>query len=199
MGEPIFEEFRKIPRLSREVVVTEKIDGTNASILIADDGAPFELLAGRKVPFMVGSRSRWIFPEQDNMGFARWAYERADELLALGPGHHFGEWWGSGVQRGYGLKNGEKRFSLFNVHRWGPERDPERSAPPACCSVVPTLWRGLFNSHEIDNVVLQLQLGGSIAAPGYMKPEGVVVYHTAARTLFKRTIEKDSEPKGAQR
>ena len=28
-----------------------------------------------------------------------------------------------------------------------------------------------------------------------MKPEGIVIFHEAARTLFKKTLEKDSEPK----
>ena len=29
-----------------------------------------------------------------------------------------------------------------------------------------------------------------------MKPEGVVIYHKAANMMFKKTIEKDEEPKG---
>ena len=29
-----FEEFPKMPRLTREMIITEKIDGTNASIFI---------------------------------------------------------------------------------------------------------------------------------------------------------------------
>jgi hypothetical protein len=33
-----FVEFRKIPRLNREIVVTEKLDGTNAQIKIGEDG-----------------------------------------------------------------------------------------------------------------------------------------------------------------
>jgi hypothetical protein len=28
-----------------------------------------------------------------------------------------------------------------------------------------------------------------------MRPEGVVVYHTAANIAFKRTLEKDESPK----
>jgi hypothetical protein len=79
------------------------------------------------------SRSRWITPDDDNFGFAAWVEANRDELLTLGPGRHFGEWWGSGIQRGYGLPKGEKRFSLFNVSRWGESR-------PACCHVVPVLY-----------------------------------------------------------
>ena len=36
---------------------------------------------------------------------------------------------------------------------------------------------------------------GSYAAPGFMKPEGVVVFHTAGNVGFKKTIEKDELPK----
>ena len=101
-----FQEFQKIARLSRNCSITEKIDGTNACIYIGEDGE-----------FLTGSRTRWITPEDDNYGFAKWALAHKDELMALGPGRHFGEWWGSGCQRGYGLTNGEKRFSLFNTSR----------------------------------------------------------------------------------
>ena len=102
------EGFGKIARWNREVIVTEKIDGTNAQILVNDEGTDFR----------VGSRNQWITPEADNFGFARWCADNRDDLLKLGPGRHFGEWWGSGIQRGYGLAKGEKRFSLFNVSKW---------------------------------------------------------------------------------
>jgi hypothetical protein len=188
-----FEEWPKIARLSRDCVITEKIDGTNASIFIPE--IPGE--AGDR-PFLVGSRTRWITPEDDNFGFARWAYGHADELLSLGPGHHFGEWWGAGVQRGYGLPKGEKRFSLFNVSRWADDRDRTKFPQdrPAICHVVPVLYRGPFTTPDILSALDVLAREGSVAAPGFMNPEGVVVYHEAARTMFKKTLEKDSEPKG---
>jgi hypothetical protein len=173
-----FPPMAKIARLSRTCVVTEKIDGTNASIYIGDTGE-----------FLVGSRTRWITPENDNHGFARWAYEHRDELFQLGPGHHFGEWWGLGIQRGYGLK--EKRFSLFNTHRWS-----DVNARPACCHVVPILYAGVFTTFAVESALHELNFRGSNAAPGFMKPEGVVIYHEAARQYFKKTIEKDEQPKG---
>ena len=95
-----FREVPKMARLSREIIITEKLDGTNASIYIGEDGT-----------FLVGSRTRWITPEDDNHGFAKWAYSERERLLTLGAGHHFGEWWGCGIQRNYGLT--DKRFSLF--------------------------------------------------------------------------------------
>ncbi len=174
-----FVGFPKIARLSRECVVTEKIDGTNASILIPEDGGPT----------LVGSRTRWITPNDDNYGFARWVMANEEALRAeLGFGHHFGEWWGSGIQRGYGLSKGEKRFSLFNTHRW-------RDAPLALCRVVPVLYKGEFETDAIEWALIRLANSGSRAAPGFMKPEGVIVYHTAARVMFKKTLEKDEEPK----
>lgn len=190
MTEPLFEEFNKIARLSRSCTITEKLDGTNGCIYIADDLSPFELLAGRKVPFMVGSRTRWIFPEQDNYGFARWAYENESELLKLGPGRHFGEWWGQGIQRKYSIN--EKRFSLFNTPRWNDETKPK------CCSVVPVLYEGMFNDSAVKSCIDMLVNQGSIASPGFMKPEGIVIWHEASRTMYKKTIEKDEVPKGSQ-
>ena len=193
-----FVGFPKIARLNREVVVTEKIDGTNASVYIGETGAD-----GSRGVFLVGSRTRWITPEQDNYGFARWAYEHEEELRTLGPGHHYGEWWGSGIQRGYGLEKGEKRFSLFNVERWADD-----AVRPTCCHVVPTLGRltgplALGNDpmekHQgpaIWDILSLLRACGSVAAPGFMKPEGIVIYHTHSRSLFKVTLEKDEEHKG---
>jgi hypothetical protein len=171
-----FEPFPKIARLSRDIIVTEKIDGTNAQVFISEDG---EVVAG--------SRNRWLTPEDDNFGFAAWVRDNKDSLLNLGPGRHFGEWWGAGIQRRYGLA--EKRFSLFNVSRWAVER-------PICCDVVPTLYVGHFDTAKIDSCLTLLALDGSRAAPGFMRPEGIVVFHTASGALFKKTIEGDEKPKG---
>lgn len=173
-----FTEFPKIARWSRDVVVTEKIDGTNAQVLVSDDG----------LRCYAGSRTRWILPSDDNFGFARWVQEHAEELLKLGPGSHFGEWWGSGIQRGYGLK--EKRFSLFNVSHWADE-----DKRPACCGVVPTIWRGPMDELDLAGIMRRLQETGSHAAPGFTQPEGVVVFHTAGGYMFKKTFLKDAAGK----
>ena len=172
-----FVAFRKIPRYSREMIITEKIDGTNAQVVVTDGG---EVLAG--------SRTRFITPEADNFGFAAWVKAHEDELRGLGPGRHFGEWWGSGIHRGYGLK--EKRFSLFNVSRW--ENPVTR---PACCHCVPVLYQGPFGDHGVQTALETLR-AGSVAAPGFMKPEGIVIFHVAGNLMFKKTLEKDEEPKG---
>jgi len=173
-----FVGFPKIPRLSRDIVITEKIDGTSGCIYIGDDGE-----------FLVGSRTRWITPENDNHGFAKWATENQNELMKLGPGRHFGEWWGQGIQRNYGLK--EKRFSLFNVKRWGDDL-----IRPACCHVVPVLYEGPFSTSTIENILGLLINSGSHAAPGFMNPEGIIIYHVAGNLMFKKTIKDDEKGKG---
>jgi len=174
-----FKEFPKMSRLSREIVVTEKIDGTNASITITEDGQ-----------FLTGSRTRWITPNDDNFGFSKWASNNKDELMNLGVGTHFGEWWGSGIQRGYNLPKGEKRFSLFNTSRWNDEL-----LRPKCCSVVPILYSGHFDTSNIEICLQQLSSKGSLVSPGFMNPEGITIYHTAANFYFKKTIKDDSIPK----
>jgi len=164
-----------------------------------------------------GSRTRWLTTASDNFGFANWVVDNATELFGLGEGHHFGEWWGSGIQRGYGFKNGERFFSLFNALRWvehdkptyvienqNPKAEPKFTEnAPACCKVVPILDRCLFDDTYddipvVDAALRDLKRYGSVAAPNYMNPEGVVVYHVAGNVGFKKTIDNDEQPKGKQ-
>jgi hypothetical protein len=171
-----FVGFKKITRLSREMIVSEKIDGTNGQIFIGEDGE-----------FLVGKRSGWITPDNDNYGFAAWAYDNRNKLITgLGPGRHYGEWWGHGINRGYGLPKGDRRFSLFNVNRWYSAINR-----PACCYVVPIINVSQFDMMTVRHCLDYLVTNGSLAAPGYMKPEGVVVMHKPSGYLFKKTIEKD--------
>lgn len=86
---PEFKEFKKIPRLSREIIITEKIDGTNGLIYIDETNELF-----------IGSRNRWLDEHSDNHNFWHWATENKEELLKLGKGYHYGEFWGNGIQRG---------------------------------------------------------------------------------------------------
>ena len=198
-----FHAFPKIPRFNRPFTVTEKIDGTNGVISIdvgyvgidvPDVNALSVYTDEGTFTLRAGSRKRWINPNQDNHGFAQWAWDNAKELaLGLGEGTHYGEWWGSGINRGYGLRKGEKHFSLFNVNRWNPYNIPD------CVSVVPVLFRGNTAAdvtHSIDRTLGYLQRHGSAAALGFMKPEGIVVYHKAGNHMYKVTLEGDDLPKG---
>jgi hypothetical protein len=238
-----FLEFPKISRLNRECTITEKIDGTNAHILIqkkcCGENAGCSECAG--VPWLAeyddlssvvingsvalastyriaaGSRTRYITPENDNFGFAKWVKEHALELMHLGEGRHYGEWWGPGIQRGYGLR--EKKFSLFNVGRWVRDWHDEKIAgetyaghgvyraplgdkqeyAPACCDVVPVLYRGLFTTDAVRKALDVLHHDGSLASPGFLRPEGIVIFHSASQTLFKVTLEGDEQPKSLKK
>ena len=211
-----FVPFPKLSRLSRECIITEKLDGTNAQILIEPGynyNPTFNLCPGDTardgIAVLAGSRNRWLTVESDNYGFARWVSENRHELVKLGPGRHFGEWWGNEIQRGYGLT--EKRFSLFNVTRWCkfgevPQRlngDNPAATPkfqdvlPDCVGLVPVLFRGMFEQENWETALYELEKFGSKAAPGYNNPEGIVVYHTAAGICFKKTLNNDDKPKAA--
>ena len=180
---PEFKEWPKIARLNRDVVITEKIDGTNACVIVDEDGGVY-----------AQSRSRIITPEDDNHGFARWVQAHEGDLKAvLGVGRHFGEWWGSGIQRGYGLQNGDKRLSLFNVERWKLQ---EGFGSVRGLGVVPVLYWGAFDTSSIRHVLGNLESTGSRVSAGFMKPEGIVIYHPQGNVSFKVTLENDGVPKG---
>ena len=161
-----FESFPKIPRLTNvPVQITEKIDGTNAQITISEDGT-----------IQVGSRNRWIYHDRgkadDNYGFAAWVASNAELLRRLGPGRHFGEWWWQGIGRNYGLS--ERRLSLFNAHRWNPEVLAERGLL-GLVGAVPILATATLDTLDIPAIVNKLFNEGSVAVPGWAKPEGVVI------------------------
>lgn len=165
---PPFEPYGKTPRWRSQVVVTEKIDGSNCFIIVPEDPS---------LPLAVGSRNRYIFPGKstDNFGFAAWVQDNEQLLRRLGPGRHNGEWWGVGIGRGYNLT--ERRWSLFQAHRW-EEAQLREMGLPANVRVVPILVRGEpvpGQPHPADAGAAMLRIGGSVAAPGYMNPEGVIV------------------------
>jgi hypothetical protein len=237
-----FKEFSKIPRLNRDIVITEKIDGTNAAVLVEEqpeDSVQPGILLESGTVVRAQSRSRFVSPEKDNYGFGRWVFDNAQALAdLLGGGLHFGEWWGAGVQRKYNQTT--KRFSLFNVTRYG---QCESFLDPRCLptygnkdvinpttvvthkfhdgvkmcqcrdaqagidtviggvplSTVPVLYRGPWFTEATvwapGLALNHLQVNGSQAAPGFMDPEGIVIFHEASGHLYKVTIKGDDKPK----
>ena len=115
-----FVQWGKIPRFNKPWEITEKIDGTNGIIFWTSrfDGKFDDTTRLAEVDDLylyAGSRNRWLSPEVDNYGFAKWAKDNAESLRFLGEGRHFGEWFGSGIQRRYGLA--EKQFALFDTSK----------------------------------------------------------------------------------
>jgi hypothetical protein len=69
---------------------------------------------------------------------------------------------------------------------------------------VPLLYRGPW--HTVSGLMWapdwaldKLRREGSVAAPGFMDPEGIVTFHEASGQLFKATIKGDEKPKGENR
>lgn len=202
---PEFKAFPKIARLNRDIVITEKLDGTNAAIGLDDEGQ-----------IWAQSRNKLLTVKDDNHGFANWVEQNRKELAKLGPGLHFGEWWGQGINKRY--PGQVKTFSLFNVGRWLDPLGAEFNArykefakdatpPPTCCSVVPVLYVGPRRAASLPHppfdivdapaeILAQLKETGSLAQKGNLNPEGIIIFHTASQQLYKVTCEKDESPKG---
>ncbi len=162
-----FKAWEKIPRENPfNVTISEKIDGTNACIIIADG----EIVG-------VQSRKRLITPEDDNYGFAAWVEENKDELITMGDGYHYGEWAGLGIQKNP-LQLDKKHLFLFNTFRWN-ENNPNR---PSCCDVVPVLYQGMLNPETIPDLLDELKNKDT-------EREGVVAYYHAFRKYTKHTIK----------
>jgi hypothetical protein len=173
MSNPEFQGYPKIPRHYREsFTITEKIDGTNGCVVITEHGEVF-----------AQSRSRFITPDDDNMGFAQWVYENKEELLLLGPGYHYGEWWGQGIQRRY-FEN-HKVFSLFAW--WLKEEEI-----PKCCRVVPVIAQTVQDAKE------RLKTEGSIASPGFLDPEGFMVTSNLHRKILYKVILSEGSKEGSR-
>lgn len=163
---PEFKDFGKISRFrTSEALVTEKIDGSNAQILVPDDPT---------LPVLAGSRNRWVWPgpKSDNFGFASFVAEHAEAFRRLGPGRHFGEWWGAGIGRRYGQTG--KLFSLFNVDRYERTGGLPQGLPDNV-DLVPVLYRGPMDTNKIQEVIDGLYKNGSVRVPGWDKPEGVII------------------------
>lgn len=175
-----FTPYPKTERLKRMFcTITEKIDGTNAQLTVQDG----EIIS-------VGSRKREIFPGKatDNYGFAGWVERNTEELLKLGDGLHYGEWYGNGIQSGYGMS--EKRFALFNPLRYAKARDARlegaENAFPDCVHLVPVLYVGQFSLEAVEKCMTDLREHGSrvgVAA----KSEGIII--DIMGTRYKETFE----------
>jgi hypothetical protein len=176
---PEFQAWPKTERLKGlHVTITEKIDGTNAAVIIE----------GGKV---VGcqSRKRLLSPgkDTDNFGFAGWVEESKDLLRTLGDGYHYGEWAGPGIQKNpHGLD--KKTFFLFSASRWNDDPRPAFDLPQL--SVVPVLYQGPYNPNLIDEIMDDLDhghLGISDGKEG-TQAEGMIIYFNQFRMSVKHTL-----------
>lgn len=181
-----FKAFPKIPHYKHlHCTVTQKIHGTNAAVVITEVDIEGPSASTYKV--QAQSRTRFITPEDDNYGFAAWVRANQSALFNfLGPGTHYGEWAGPGINSGEGLT--ERTFVLFDYWRYKGE-------PPSQVKLVPVLYNGTFDPQKVTETTDSLKSQGSRLAPGFMRPEGVVI--TVAGERFKLPFD-DEEVKWKQ-
>lgn len=202
---PGFKRWPSTPPLFGHATLTEKIDGHTVGIhvelikrnpqtraVLIREGDVMEMNREGQAAFYrvwVQSRNRYLTPQRDVAGVAAWAQANAAGLaMTLGPGRHFGEWWGYKICRTYGLPKGDRRFSLFNTQRWS---GIDGSQVPGLYAV-PVLWAGVLSPDlgAVTENIEKLRAGGSVAVPGYMYPEGTVLWHHEADTMLEHTFER---------
>ncbi|WP_326554639.1 RNA ligase family protein [Micromonospora sp. NBC_01813] len=155
--------------LPRHMTVTELIDGANCCVYIEQRGSGW--LVGAQ------SRNRVLTVDNDHYGFAEWVSAEAEALVELlGPGRHYGEWWGAGINRNYGLS--ERRWTPLHPKR-------QVSAPEIGIQPLPMLYEGAFTVFMVQEAIEHLRCNGSMAAPGFMEPEGVLIFGGPGWTVFR--------------
>ena len=164
-------EFRKWAKTKRfvdvEMVITQKMDGTNAQILFSKDSTPDDIRV------MAGSRNRWLSSDKDNFGFHEFVAINYKELFAaLGPGRHYGEWCGPQIQTTEGLD--VRKFFTFNSSK---EID---STFQHLVSPVAELYRGPIDLHKIIESLEALTVHGSYYN-GFHPVEGIIVSLSGVR------------------
>lgn len=184
--EDTFGEFVKwpsTPRWHKGLTITEKIDGTNACVVVD--------MAKREVKAQ--SRKRMITPDDDNAGFARWVYDNAGALMdVLGHGYHYGEWFGPGIQKNpLGVE--QKRFALFHALKYTPENGYDLEQVDNL-ETVPVLFHGQADIYTISRTVWDLKTNGSqvTGAKGETNPEGIIVFHKETQQKYKILLEDDA-------
>lgn len=197
MGE--FKGWGSTPRFHKGLTITEKLDGTNACIVIYNGEVRAQ------------SRKRLITPDDDNYGFARWVYDNAGVLTdTLGYGYHYGEWFGEGIQKNpLGIEG--KRFALFHATKYTEQNGYDLNKVDGL-ETVPLLFHGQANASTIPTVLSDLLTYGTKVVgakaedvrsgiPGletevvYRKAaeaEGIIVWHKETQQKYKILLKDDA-------
>lgn len=185
---------------NKNKTILEKIDGTNACIVIYNGQVKAQ------------SRKRMITPDDDNYGFAKWVYGNAGALTdTLGYGYHYGEWFGEGIQKNpLGIEG--KRFALFHATKYTASNGFDLEQVDGL-ETVPLLHHGQCNIFTIPNIVQDLETYGSKVkgaktetvkseVPGMgdlvfqyekaAKAEGIIIWNNETKTRTKLLLENDA-------
>jgi hypothetical protein len=177
MGE--FKKWSSTPRWHNGLTITEKIDGTNACIVIYNGEVKAQ------------SRKRIITPDDDNFGFARWVYDNAGALMdTLGYGYHYGEWFGEGIQKNpLGIEG--KRFALFHATKYTASNGYDLEQVDNL-ETVPLLHHGQATIWTIPDVVGSLARGSKVVGADVdAEAEGIIVWHKETRVKYKILLTND--------
>lgn len=173
-------EFKKFPKIYRseqgKVTITEKIDGTNAGIILSDG-----VVVGCQ------SRNRILSLDNDHMGFCKWVEEWKGNLVDLYDWtrppteeyqYVYGEWAGPGIRKNrHGLA--VKTFFVFN---------PDLSSSTPNVYNTPVLYSGTSDGGMVQKTLQTLYDSGSTITPP-KKAEGVVCYWHNTGWLTKETFD----------
>ncbi len=202
MGE--FKAWGSTPRENKNKTITEKIDGTNACLVITNG------------KIVAQSRKRIITPEDDNYGFAKWAHANAGVLFdTLGYGYHYGEWYGEGIQKNpLGIEG--RRFALFHPTKYNEANGYDLSKVDGL-ETVPLLHHGQCDVWTIPDIMSDLDIYGSKVVgakrtkivrdlgDGYTyeidkaaTAEGIIIWNNETRTRTKMLLENDAYHKWEQ-
>lgn len=192
-----FKGWGSTPRWHKGLTITEKINGTNAAIVIYNGQVKAQ------------SRKRMITPDDDNFGFAKWVYDNAGALTdTLGYGYHYGEWFGPGIQKNpLGVES--KRFALFHATKYTEDNGYELNKVDGL-ETVPLLFHGqadLFTvAHTVENLatfgtrvegaatqeIVEVFAGEDGSYTVKAKAEGVIVWHKETKQNYKILLEDDA-------
>lgn len=191
-----FKSWGSTTRENKNKTITEKLDGTNACVVVYNGEVRAQ------------SRKRFITPDDDNYGFAKWVYDNAGALMdTLGYGYHYGEWFGEGIQKNpLGIEG--KRFALFHPTKY-TEANGYNLAMVDGLETVPLLHHGQCDVWTIPNIMQDLELYGSKVVgaktsqePGFFdmnvtytkaaEPEGIIIWNNETRTRTKMLLKDDA-------
>lgn len=162
--------------------VFPKLDGTNGSVWLADDGYPY-----------AGSRNRVLAPDEDNAGFCQFIESEEKFKLFLMAYPHlrlYGEWLVPHSLKTY-REDAWRKFYVFDVYDHSEEKYlvyEEYKAlldgygidyiPPLC----------IMKNATYENLLVELENNGFLIQEGGGSGEGIVIKNYNYVNRFGRTV-----------
>ena len=180
-------EFKKFQKIKREEMLyvrcSQKINGTNCHVVF-DNGK-----------WLAASKNRYLKKDSDHFGFYRFVEENYIELFnILGPGTHYGEWCGKGIQNGEGLSNrhwvlfSQKYVNILNFTKKNILENHICYKAPIIIQGRPVDFR-LKTVKEIENKALNFISRGSFFSD--CPAEGIITQIEGESVFYKSYVVKN--------